>query len=88
VKPPIIFGDGSRHSAITVEWIAYAQSLTHKPVKGILTGPFTIHNWSFVRDDQPRSQTCMQIALAIREEVKDLEQSGDSIIQINEAVFC
>lgn len=87
VKPPIIFGDVSRHSAMTVEWIAYAQSLTHKPVKGMLTGPVTILNWSFVRDDQPRSQTCMQIALAIREEVKDLEQSGVSIIQIDEAAF-
>jgi 5-methyltetrahydropteroyltriglutamate--homocysteine methyltransferase len=87
VKPPIIFGDVSRHSAMTVEWIAYAQSLTNKPVKGMLTGPVTILNWSFVRDDQPRSQTCMQIALAIREEVKDLEQSGVSIIQIDEAAF-
>ncbi|MFT6920165.1 MAG: 5-methyltetrahydropteroyltriglutamate--homocysteine methyltransferase [Cognaticolwellia sp.] len=88
VKPPTIFGDGSRHSAMTVEWIAYAQSLTHKPVKGILSGPVTILNWSFVRDDQHHSQTCLQIALAKREEVKDLEQSGDSIIQIDEAAFC
>ena len=87
VKPPIIFGDVSRQSAMTVDWINYAQSLTDKPVKGMLTGPVTILNWSFVRDDQPRADTCMQIALAIREEVKDLEQSGVKIIQIDEAAF-
>ncbi|MFT6990299.1 MAG: 5-methyltetrahydropteroyltriglutamate--homocysteine methyltransferase [Paraglaciecola sp.] len=87
VKPPIIFGDVSRQSAMTVEWINYAQSLTVKPVKGMLTGPVTILNWSFVRDDQTRADTCMQIALAIREEVKDLEQSGVKIIQIDEAAF-
>jgi 5-methyltetrahydropteroyltriglutamate--homocysteine methyltransferase len=87
VKPPIIFGDVSRQSSMTVEWINYAQSLTDKPVKGMLTGPVTILNWSFVRDDQPRADTCMQIALAIREEVKDLEQSGVKIIQIDEAAF-
>jgi 5-methyltetrahydropteroyltriglutamate--homocysteine methyltransferase len=87
VKPPIIFGDVSRQSTMTVDWINYAQSLTTKPVKGMLTGPVTILNWSFVRDDQPRANTCMQIALAIREEVKDLEQSGVKIIQIDEAAF-
>jgi len=87
VKPPIIFGDVSRQSAMTIDWINYAQSLTDKPVKGMLTGPVTILNWSFVRDDQPRADTCMQIALAIREEVKDLEQSGVKIIQIDEAAF-
>tara|TARA_R110002153_G_scaffold113667_4_gene256033 strand:- start:1056 stop:3359 length:2304 start_codon:yes stop_codon:yes gene_type:complete len=87
VKPPIIFGDVSRQSAMTVDWINYAQSLTNKPVKGMLTGPVTILNWSFVRDDQARADTCMQIALAIREEVQDLERSGVKIIQIDEAAF-
>lgn len=84
VKPPIIFGDVHRPHAMTVEWSAYAQSLTSKHVKGMLTGPVTILQWSFVRNDQPRSQTCTQIALAIRDEVADLESAGIKIIQIDE----
>jgi len=84
VKPPIIFGDVARPSPITVKWSAYAQSLTNKPMKGMLTGPVTILQWSFVRDDQPRSQTCRQIALAMREEVVDLEKAGIRLIQIDE----
>lgn len=87
VKPPIIYGDISRPKPMTVEWATYAQSLTGKPVKGMLTGPVTILNWSFVRDDQPHSLTCQQIALAIRDEVLDLEQAGISIIQIDEAAL-
>lgn len=87
VKPPIIYGDISRPTAMTVEWATYAQSLSDKPVKGMLTGPVTILNWSFVRDDQPRAQTCLQIALAIRDEVLDLEQAGINIIQIDEAAL-
>jgi 5-methyltetrahydropteroyltriglutamate--homocysteine methyltransferase len=84
VKPPIIFGDVSRPTPMTVEWIEYAQSLTTKPMKGMLTGPVTILQWSFVRDDQPRSDTALQIALAIRDEVVDLERAGVKIIQIDE----
>jgi 5-methyltetrahydropteroyltriglutamate--homocysteine methyltransferase len=84
VKPPIIYGDVSRPQPMTVNWSQYAQSLTEKPVKGMLTGPVTILQWSFVRDDQPRSQTCRQIALAIRDEVADLEAAGIKIIQIDE----
>ena len=87
VKPPILFGDISRPKAMTVEWIRYAQSLTDKPLKGMLTGPVTILNWSFVRDDQPRKDTCLQLALAIRKEVLDLEQAGVNIIQIDEAAL-
>jgi 5-methyltetrahydropteroyltriglutamate--homocysteine methyltransferase len=87
VKPPIIFGDITRPQAMTLDWIQYAQSLTEKPVKGMLTGPVTMLNWSFVRDDQPRSQTCLQLALAIRDEVLDLEQAGVGIIQIDEAAL-
>ncbi|MGB3069147.1 MAG: 5-methyltetrahydropteroyltriglutamate--homocysteine S-methyltransferase [Ottowia sp.] len=87
VKPPILFGDISRPKAMTVEWIAYAQSLTSKPMKGMLTGPVTILNWSFVRDDQPRSASCRQLALAIREEVLDLEKAGVRVIQIDEAAL-
>ncbi|MFN3987787.1 MAG: 5-methyltetrahydropteroyltriglutamate--homocysteine S-methyltransferase [Rhodocyclaceae bacterium] len=87
VKPPILFGDISRPRPMTVEWITYAQSLTDKPMKGMLTGPVTILNWSFVRDDQPRSLSCKQLALAIREEVLDLEKAGVSIIQIDEAAL-
>ena len=87
VKPPILFGDISRPKAMTVEWIKYAQSLTHRPMKGMLTGPVTILNWSFVRDDQPRSVSCYQLALAIREEVLDLEKAGVRIIQIDEAAL-
>ena len=84
VKPPIIFGDVARPRPMTVEWSSYAQSLTKKPVKGMLTGPVTILQWSFVRDDQPRAQTCQQIALAIRDEVMDLEAANIGIIQIDE----
>ncbi|WP_333794307.1 5-methyltetrahydropteroyltriglutamate--homocysteine S-methyltransferase [Hyphomicrobium sp.] len=84
VKPPIIFGDVSRPHPMTVEWSRYAQSLTERPMKGMLTGPVTILQWSFVRDDQPRSETCRQIALAIRDEVVDLEKAGIPIIQIDE----
>jgi len=87
VKPPILFGDISRPKAMTVEWISYAQSLTTKPMKGMLTGPVTILNWSFVRDDQPRSASCLQLALAIRDEVLDLEKAGVRIIQIDEAAL-
>lgn len=87
VKPPILFGDISRPQAMTVEWIKYAQSLTSKPMKGMLTGPVTILNWSFVRDDQPRSVSCYQLALAIREEVLDLEKAGIHVIQIDEAAL-
>jgi 5-methyltetrahydropteroyltriglutamate--homocysteine methyltransferase len=87
VKPPILFGDISRPKAMTIDWINYAQSLTSKPLKGMLTGPVTILNWSFVRDDQPRRDTCLQLALAIREEVQDLEADGVKIIQIDEAAL-
>ncbi len=87
VKPPILFGDIRRPEAMTVEWIRYAQSLTEKPMKGMLTGPVTILNWSFVRDDQPRSVSCCQLALAIREEVLDLEKAGVRVIQIDEAAL-
>ncbi len=87
VKPPIIVGDISRPRAMTVDWIRHAQSLTDKPMKGMLTGPVTMLNWSFVRDDQPRSETCLQLALAIRDEVKDLEAAGIGIIQIDEAAL-
>ena len=87
VKPPILFGDISRPQAMTVQWIQYAASLTDKPMKGMLTGPVTILNWSFVRDDQPRSVSCYQLALAIREEVLDLENAGIRIIQIDEAAL-
>lgn len=87
VKPPIIYGDVSHSHAMTTEWIQYAQSLTRKPMKGMLTGPVTMLNWSFVRDDQSRAQTCMQLALAIRDEVLALEQAGIKIIQIDEAAM-
>mgnify|MGYP005827835095 CR=1 FL=1 len=84
VKPPIIFGDVTRPDAMTVRWSTYAQTLTDKPMKGMLTGPVTILQWSFVRDDQPRDTTCRQIALALRDEVQDLERAGIRIIQIDE----
>jgi 5-methyltetrahydropteroyltriglutamate--homocysteine methyltransferase len=84
VKPPVIFGDVSRPKAMTVDWTRYAQSLTTRPMKGMLTGPVTILQWSFVRDDQPRSSTAEQIAWAIRDEVMDLEQAHIGIIQIDE----
>jgi 5-methyltetrahydropteroyltriglutamate--homocysteine methyltransferase len=84
VKPPVIYGDVSRPKPMTVKWSSYAQSLTSKWVKGMLTGPVTILQWSFVRNDQARSETCTQIALAIRDEVIDLENAGIKIIQIDE----
>lgn len=84
VKPPLIYGDVSRKQLMTVAWSTFAQSLTSKPMKGMLTGPVTILQWSFVRDDQPRSETCRQIAFAIRDEVADLEAAGIGVIQIDE----
>jgi len=87
VKPPIIFGDVSRPKPMTVYWSEYAQSLTSRPMKGMLTGPVTILQWSFVRDDQPRSVTTHQLALAIRDEVVDLETVGIAAIQIDEPAF-
>ncbi|AQS41822.1 MAG: 5-methyltetrahydropteroyltriglutamate--homocysteine methyltransferase [Candidatus Tokpelaia hoelldobleri] len=87
VRPPIIYGDVTRPAPMTVAWWQTAQSFTSKPVKGMLTGPVTILNWSFVRDDQSREDTCRQIALAIRDEVKDLEKAGAKIIQIDEAAL-
>jgi 5-methyltetrahydropteroyltriglutamate--homocysteine methyltransferase len=84
VKPPIIFGDVARPSPITVKWAQYAQSLSSKPVKGMLTGPITMLFWSFVRDDQPRATTALQIALALRDEVVDLETAGINVIQLDE----
>jgi 5-methyltetrahydropteroyltriglutamate--homocysteine methyltransferase len=87
VKPPIIYGDISRISAMTVEYTQYAQSLTKKPVKGMLTGPITILQWSFVRNDQARSETANQIGLAILDEVLDLEKVGIKVIQIDEPAF-
>ncbi len=87
VKPPVIYGDVSRPKPMTVEWARYAQSLTEKPMKGMLTGPITILQWSFVRNDIARADVAMQIALAIRDEVRDLEQAGIRIIQIDEAAL-
>ncbi|PKA45815.1 5-methyltetrahydropteroyltriglutamate--homocysteine methyltransferase [Apostasia shenzhenica] len=87
VKPPIIYGDVSRPKAMTVFWSSLAQSMTSRPMKGMLTGPVTILNWSFVRNDQPRFETCYQIALAIKKEVEDLEAAGISVIQIDEAAL-
>ena len=87
VKPPILFGDISRPRAMTVAWTQFAQSQTARPMKGMLTGPVTILNWSFVRDDQPRAVSCHQLALAIRQEVRDLEQAGVRVIQIDEAAL-
>ncbi|WP_295959811.1 5-methyltetrahydropteroyltriglutamate--homocysteine S-methyltransferase [Rhodoferax sp.] len=84
VKPPILFGDVARPAPMTVGWTVYAQSLTTRPMKGMLTGPITILQWSFVRDDQPRSSTAHQIAWAIRDEVQDLERAGIRLVQIDE----
>jgi 5-methyltetrahydropteroyltriglutamate--homocysteine methyltransferase len=84
VKPPVIFGDVSRPKPMTVKWSEYARSLTSRPMKGMLTGPITILQWSFVRNDIPRQQTAWQIALALRDEVKDLESAGIGIIQVDE----
>ncbi|KAL6228526.1 hypothetical protein ACLB2K_002475 [Fragaria x ananassa] len=87
VKPPIIYGDVSRPKPMTVFWSSTAQSMTARPMKGMLTGPVTILNWSFVRNDQPRSETTYQIALAIKDEVEDLEKAGINVIQIDEAAL-
>ncbi|MCW0425794.1 5-methyltetrahydropteroyltriglutamate--homocysteine methyltransferase [Xanthomonas sacchari] len=84
VKPPIIYGDVQRPAPMTLRWTTYAQSLTERPMKGMLTGPVTVLQWSFVRDDQERAQTCRQIALALRDEVRDLEAAGIGVIQIDE----
>jgi len=84
VRPPILYGDVARPEPMTVRWSRYAQSLTDRPVKGMLTGPVTILQWSFVRDDQPRAATCRQIALALRDEVADLEAAGLAAVQIDE----
>lgn len=84
VKPPVLFGDVERKSPMTVEWTSYAQSLTKHPLKGMLTGPVTILQWSFVREDQPRRETCRQIASALRDEVVDLEKAGIGMIQVDE----
>ncbi|MCL6547374.1 MAG: 5-methyltetrahydropteroyltriglutamate--homocysteine S-methyltransferase, partial [Alicyclobacillus sp.] len=84
VKPPILYGDISRPRPMTVDWAVFAQSLTAKPVKGMLTGPVTLLQWSFVRDDQPRADTCRQLAVAVRDEVLDLERAGLRVIQIDE----
>ncbi len=87
VKPPILYGDVRRPKPMTVGWAKYAQSLSARPVKGMLTGPVTILNWSFVRDDETREAVCQQLAVAIRDEVKDLESAGIQIIQIDEAAL-
>ncbi|KAF8024762.1 hypothetical protein BT93_F1820 [Corymbia citriodora subsp. variegata] len=87
VKPPIIYGDVSRPKPMTVFWSTTAESMTARPMKGMLTGPVTILNWSFVRNDQARFETCYQIALAIKDEVEDLEKAGINVIQIDEAAL-
>ncbi|AOV18599.1 5-methyltetrahydropteroyltriglutamate--homocysteine S-methyltransferase [Acidihalobacter aeolianus] len=87
VKPPVIWGDVARPRPMTVDWSVYAQSLTERPVKGMLTGPVTILQWSFVRDDLPRADVCRQIALALRDEVGDLERAGIGVIQVDEPAF-
>ncbi len=87
VKPPIIFGDVSRPTPMTVDWATYSQGLTNKPVKGMLTGPITMLQWSFVRDDLPRSEVCKQLALVLRQEILDLEAAGIGVIQIDEPAF-
>jgi len=87
VKPPFIYGDISRPKAMTVDWITYAQSKTDKIMKGMLTGPVTILNWSFVRDDKPRDEVSKQIAIALSDEINDLQNAGIKIIQVDEAAF-
>ncbi len=87
VKPPFIYGDISRPRPMTVDWIAYAQSRTERIMKGMLTGPVTILNWSFVRDDIPRSEVSKQIAIALSDEIDDLQKAGIKIIQVDEAAF-
>ncbi len=87
VKPPIIWGDISRETSMTVEWSVYAQSLTDRPMKGMLTGPVTILNWSFPREDISLKECAYQIAFAIRDEVLDLEANGIRVIQVDEAAL-
>ena len=87
VKPPFIYGDISRPKPMTVDWISYAQSKTEKIMKGMLTGPVTILNWSFVRDDKPRDEVSKQIAVALSDEIDDLQNAGIKIIQVDEAAF-
>ena len=87
VKPPVIWGDVSREKPMTVDWSVYAQSLTKKPMKGMLTGPVTILNWSFPREDISLKESTYQIALAIRDEVLDLEANGIRVIQVDEAAL-
>ena len=87
VKPPVIYGDISRPEPMTVKWITYAQSQTSRPMKGMLTGPVTIVNWSFVRDDKDRSEVCRQIAVALRDEIHDLQSGGIKVIQVDEPAF-
>ena len=87
VKPPLLFGDVSRPKAMTVEWISYAQSRTNKIMKGMLTGPVTMLNWSFVRDDLPRAEVAKQLALCINDEISDLQNAGIKIVQVDEAAF-
>src|SRR5690606_22860379 len=87
VRPPILYGDVRRPEPMTVDWAVYAQSRTSKPVKGMLTGPVTILAWSFVRDDQPLADTARQVALALRDEVADLERAGIRHIQVDEAAL-
>jgi 5-methyltetrahydropteroyltriglutamate--homocysteine methyltransferase len=84
VRPPVLYGDIHRPGPMTVRWFQFAQSMTKRPVKGMLTGPVTMLQWSFVRDDQPRSETCRQLALAVRDEVLDLEAAGANVIQVDE----
>ena len=84
VKPPVIYGDVTRRGPMTVRWWQFAQNLTTLPMKGMLTGPVTVLQWSFVRDDQPRRDTCFQLALAIRDEILDLESAGCRVIQLDE----
>ncbi|MFN2382777.1 MAG: 5-methyltetrahydropteroyltriglutamate--homocysteine S-methyltransferase [Gemmatimonadota bacterium] len=84
VKPPLLYGDVRRDAPMTVRWWAFAQSCTERPVKGMLTGPVTMLQWSFVRDDQPREETCFQLAFAVRDEVEDLEAAGARVIQVDE----
>jgi 5-methyltetrahydropteroyltriglutamate--homocysteine methyltransferase len=87
VKPPVLYGDVSRIGPMTVDMIKYSQSLTTKPMKGMLTGPATIAKWSFVRNDQPLRDTFFQLALALRDEVEDLEKAGINCIQVDEPAF-
>jgi len=87
VKPPLLYGKVSRKQPLSVDWTVYAQSLTDKPMKGMLTGPVTILNWSFVRDDIPKSEVTYEVATAIAEEVDELQRHDIKIIQVDEAAF-